>query len=43
MRLVQYDEYVVSTADTGGLVLKHQAISSYSVQYTTMHFQLVVG
>ena len=33
MKLVQYNEYLVSIVDTDGLVLKHQAISSYSAEY----------
>ena len=32
MKLVQYNEYLVSTVDTDGLVLKHQGISSYSAE-----------
>ena len=41
MKLDNHDNaYLVSTVDTDGLVLKHQSISSYSAEYTPMHFQL---
>ena len=46
MKLVQLQEYLFSTVDTDGLVLKHQAISSYSDEYAPnipMHFQLFMG
>ena len=43
MKLVQYNEYLVNTVDTDGLVLKHQGISRYSVEYTPICFQLFVG
>ena len=43
MKLVQYGNHLVSTVDTDGLVLKHQAISSYSAKYTPMHCQLFRG
>ena len=43
MKLVQYNEYFVSTVDTDGLVLKHQGISSHSADYSPMHFQLFMG
>ena len=36
MKLVQYNEYLVSIVDTDGLVLKHQDISSHSAEYTPM-------
>ena len=39
MQLVQFNEYLFSTMDIDGLVLKHQDISSYSAEYTPMHFQ----
>ena len=42
-KLVQYNEYLISTVDTDGLVLQHQAISSHSAEYTPMHFQLFMG
>ena len=35
MKLVQYNEYVVGIVATDGLVLKHQAISSHSADYTS--------
>ena len=38
MKLVQCNEYLVSTVDTNAQVLKHQDISSYSVEDTLMHF-----
>ena len=44
MTLDQYNEYLESTVDTDGLVLKHQAISSYNAEYPAvyvlMHFCL---
>ena len=40
MKLVQYNEYLVSTVATDGLVLQHQGISSYRVEYAPMYFQL---
>ena len=40
MKLVQSNEYLVSTVDTDGLVLLHEDISSYSAEYTNMCFQL---
>ena len=43
MKLVQHNEYLVSIVDTGGLVLHHQGISSYSAEYASMHFQLLMG
>ena len=43
MKLVQYNECLVSTVDTDGLVLKNQVISSSSVQYTPMCSQLLMG
>ena len=33
MKPVEYKAYLVSTVDTDGLVLEHQAISSYSAEY----------
>ena len=30
--MAQYNEYLVSTVDTDGLVLQHQAISSHSAK-----------
>ena len=32
-KLVQYNEYLVSSVDTDGLVLKHQAISNHSAEH----------
>ena len=43
MKLVQCNEYLVSTVDTDAQVLKHQDISSYSAEYTPVHFQLFMG
>ena len=43
MQLVQYDEYLVSTVATDGLVLLHQGISSYSDEEAPTHFQLFMG
>ena len=40
MKLVQYKAHLISNVDTDGLVLSHPAISSYSVEYTPVHFQL---
>ena len=42
MKLVQYNEYLVCTVDTDGLVIYHQGISSYSSEYVPMLFQLVM-
>ena len=36
MELVQYNEYLASTVNTDGLVLKHQGISSNSTEYAPM-------
>ena len=38
MELVKYSEYLVSTEDIDGLVLKHQGIISHSTKYAPMHF-----
>ena len=43
MKLLQYNEYLVSTVNTDGLVLQHQGISSYSSEYAPMCFQLFMG
>ena len=43
IKLAQYNEYLFSTVDTDGLVLWHQGISSHSVEYAVMCFQLCVG
>ena len=37
MNLVQYNQYLVSTVDTDGLVLWHQVISSHSAKNAPMH------
>ena len=39
MNLVQYNEYLVSTVDTDGLLLQRQGISSYSAEYAAICFQ----
>ena len=33
MWLIQYNEYLVNTVDTDGLVPQHQGISGYSAEY----------
>ena len=43
MKLVQYNECLVSIVDTDGLVLKHQGISSHSANYAPMHFPVFKG
>ena len=45
MKLIQYmyNEYLVSTGDTGDLVFQHQGISSHSAEYAPMRFQLFMG
>ena len=43
MYLSQYNEYFISMVATDGLVLKHQALSSHSTEYTPMHFQQFKG
>ena len=43
IKLVQCNEYFISTVDTDGLVLEHQGISSHSAEYAPMHFQLLKG
>ena len=43
LKLTPYTEYLISTVDTDGLVLKHQDISNNSAEYTSMHFQLLMG
>ena len=39
MKLLKHYEYQVNTADTGGLMVEHQSISSYSGEYAPMRFQ----
>ena len=43
MKLVPYNEYLVSTVNTDALVLKHQRISSQSVEDASLYFQLLMG
>ena len=43
MKLVQYNEYSVSTGSTDGLVLEHQGISSHGAKYAPMLLQLFMG
>ena len=43
MKLVQYNERLISTEDTDGLVLKHQGISSHSADNPSMCFQVLKG
>ena len=43
MKLAQYNGYLVSTIDTDDLVLQHQGISSYSADYASMCFRLLMG
>ena len=40
MKLVQCNEHLVSTLGYIGLVRKQQGISSHSIEYAPMHFQL---
>ena len=42
MKIVQYNEYIVGTVDTDGLVLWHQGVNNYSAngECAPMHFQL---
>ena len=43
MKLVQYNDCLVSMVDTDGLVLYHQGISSHSADYTPMRFPAFKG
>ena len=45
MKIVQYNEYIVGTVDTDGLVLWHQGVNNYSAnaECVPMHFQLFMG
>ena len=43
MKLVQYNEYLISIVDTDGLVLLHQDISSHSADYAHMRFPVFKG
>ena len=38
MKLVQYNDRLISIEDTDDLVLKHQGISSHSADYSPMRF-----
>ena len=38
MKLVQYNEYLVTSVAADGLVLLHVGISSYSAEYAPTHF-----
>ena len=40
LKLIQYNEYLVSSVDTDGLVFQHQGISSQDAKYAHMCFQL---
>ena len=42
-RLVQCNEYFISTVDTDGMVLQHQGIRIHSAEYAPMRFQLFRG
>ena len=42
MKLVQYNEYLRSAVDTGGLVL-YQGISSHSAEYASKRFTTFKG
>ena len=43
MKLDQYHECLISIGDADALVLKHQATSSHSADYTPMHFPVLWG
>ena len=43
MKLALHNAYLVSFVDTGGLVLKHQGISSHGADYTPMRFPVFKG
>ena len=43
MKLVQYNECLVSTVGTDDLVPLHQGISSQSAGYSPVHFQGFLG
>ena len=38
-----YNEYLVGTVETDGLVLKHQVFSSHSSEHAPMRFQSYTG
>ena len=43
MKLIQYNECLISIVDTDGLVLQHQGISSHSADYVPMRFPVFMG
>ena len=43
MKPVQYNECLISTVDTDGLVLQHQGISSHSADYAPIGFLMFKG
>ena len=43
MKLVQYNECLVSIVDNDGLVLWHQGIISHSADYAPMRFPVFKG
>ena len=43
IKLVQYNKYLLNIVDTDGLVLKHQGISSFSVDYSLVRFWLFLS
>ena len=43
MKLVEYNEYLISTVDTDGLMFWPQGINSHSAAYALMNFQLFRG
>ena len=43
MKMVQYNEYLVSIADTDGLMLQHQGFSSYSAEHISVCLPLFMG
>ena len=42
VKLAYHNKYSVSTVDTDGLVLKHQAISSHSAEYAPVRYNAVI-
>ena len=43
MKLIQYNEYLVSAVDTDGLVPRSQGISGYITDNALVCFQLFMG
>ena len=43
MKQVQYNEYLVSTVETEGLVLQHQGISAHNAEHAPTCFHLFKG